>query len=74
MCIRDRYDANNYLSARAYVERYFAITEPQPDSLLLAYKIESGMNAKSVADSYRTELLNNFPGSKEARSIREFDR
>ena len=69
-----KYNANNYLSARAYVERYFAITEPQPDSLLLAYKIESSLNAKSVANGYRTKLLNSFPGSKEARSIREYDR
>lgn len=69
-----KYDGRNYLSARAYVERYFAITEPQPDSLLLAYKIESSLNAKDEANSYRSKLLNNFPGSKEARSIRDLDR
>ncbi len=69
-----KYDAQNYLSARAYIERYFAINEPQPDSLLLAYKIESSLNAKDVAKNYRSELLRNFPGSQEARSIRESDR
>ena len=40
-----KYDNQSYLSARAYVERYLAITKPQPAALLLAYKIESELNA-----------------------------
>lgn len=59
-----------HLSARAYVERYFAITEPQPHSLLLAYQIESSMNAEDEASSYKKMLLNRFPSSEQARSLR----
>lgn len=65
------FEAQSYLSARAYIERYFAITNPQPGSLLLAYKIESQLNAMDVAESYRSKLLIEFPGSKEAGSVRQ---
>jgi type IV pilus assembly protein PilF len=62
--------SRSHLSARAYIERYFAITEPQPESLLLAYQIESSLNATDVANSYRKQLLTNFPSSVQARSLR----
>jgi len=67
---RMKYDAKTYLSSRAYIERLFAITEPQPESLLLAYQIESSLNAYDVADEYKTKLMKNFPASKQARSVR----
>lgn len=66
-----KFEAGKYLSARAYIERYFAITNPQPASLLLAFKIESSLNAQDVADDYRSKLLIEFPGSKEAASLRQ---
>lgn len=65
------YDQSSYMSARAYIERFFAITKPQPEALLLAYKIESNLNAQDVASGYRSKLLNDFPGSKEAASLRQ---
>ena len=71
---RMKYDAKNYMSSRAYIERLFAITEPQAESLLLAYQIESTLNAPDVAAEYRTKLLKGFPASAQARSIRGSDR
>jgi type IV pilus assembly protein PilF len=71
---RMKFDARNYLSSRAYIERLLAITEPQADSLLLAYQIESSLNAAVVAAEYRTKLLTEFPASVEARAIRKADR
>jgi type IV pilus assembly protein PilF len=71
---RMKFDARSYLSSRAYIERLLAITEPQPDSLLLAYQIESSLNAAVVAAEYRTKLLTEFPASVEARAIRKADR
>jgi len=64
-------DAHSYLSARAYIERYIAITKPQPGALLLAHQIELKLNARQFADQYRTQLLNQFPGSKQAESLRK---
>lgn len=63
-------DNQSYLSARAYIERFLAITDPQPESLLLAYKIESNLNATDVAAEYRRQLLADFPGSREAGQLR----
>ncbi|MBL4674102.1 MAG: type IV pilus biogenesis/stability protein PilW [Arenicella sp.] len=71
---RMKFDARSYLSSRAYIERLLAITEPQPDSLLLAYQIELSLNAAVVAAEYRTKLLTEFPASVEARAIRKADR
>lgn len=59
-----------YFSARAYIERYMAITKPQPAALLLAYKIESNLNAQDVADQYRQRLMTSYPDSKQARALR----
>lgn len=71
---RMKFDNKSYLSSRAYIERLFAITEPQPDSLLLAYQIESSLNADDVASEYATKLMRGFPASEQARSIRKSDR
>ena len=69
-----KFEDGNHLSARAYIERYLAITVPQPESLMLAYKIESNLNANEQANTYRSKLLNTFPGSKQARELRGSDR
>ena len=69
-----KFDDRNYLSSRAYIERLFAITEPQPESLLLAYRIESSLNASDVAAEYRGKLLKGFPASEQARLIRKSGR
>jgi len=69
-----KFKEESYFSARAYIERFFAITKPQPASLLLAYKIESNLNATTVAAKYRTQLLEDFPGSSEASSLRRSER
>lgn len=66
-----QYDDESYFSARAYIERYFAITKPQPGALLLGFQIESALNADDVADKYKKNLLEDFPGSKAARVLRK---
>ena len=65
------HDAGAYFPARAYIERYFAITKPQPAALLLAYKIESKLKATDMASRYRTDLLEGFPGSVQASQLRK---
>ena len=65
-----KYNDQEYFSARAYIERYMAITESQPAALFLAYNIESNLNAADVAEKYRLELLEDFPGSDQANRLR----
>jgi len=67
-------DQGKNLNARAYIERYLAITKPQPDALLLAYQIESSLRAHDVAESYRKRILENFPGSSAAEQVRDSQR
>ena len=68
---RIKYDNESYLSARAYIERYFAITKPQPGPLMLGYEIELKLNATDVANDYRTKILEDFPSSNQARTLRD---
>ncbi len=65
------YDNGVYLSARAYIERYFAITNPQSAALYLAYQIELKNGAREEAQTYRTRILEEFPGSREASLLRQ---
>ena len=62
-------DGSSFI-ARAYIERYFAITKPQPAALLLAYRIELKLKAMKVANEYRVKLLEEFPASQQARLLR----
>lgn len=64
------YENKNFLSARAYIERFFAITKPQPVPLFLAYKIESAMGSADQMEHYKELLLEGFPGSRQARELR----
>jgi len=66
-----KHEEESHLSARAYIERYFAITKPQPKPLLLAYQIELALNARDVAHDYKTQILEKFPSSNEAKSLRD---
>lgn len=70
------YQAREYLSGRAYIERYFsatrnAITKKQPQALLLAYKIELALGDEEVANDYKQKLLEGFPGSLAASQLRK---
>jgi len=69
-----KFDTGEYLSARAFIERYLAISEPQPDPLLLAFKIESILKAEAAANKYRAMLLNDFPGTEQAQELRHLQR
>lgn len=65
------YDREKYLPARGYIERFFSVNEETPESLLLATKIELGMDAREVAEDYARKLKAKFPASEEAREVRE---
>ena len=69
-----KHRSREHFSARAYIERFMAITNPQPAALLLAYQIESALNAKEVAAKYRLQLLEEFPGSEQASVLRRAGR
>lgn len=64
------YAREEYLAARGYIERYFAVGPDTPASLLLAVKIESKLNADEVARQYATKLKKEFASSEEAKRLK----
>ena len=65
------YKRENFLSARAYIERFFSVNAETPESLLLAARIETALVAPEVADDYARRLKAKFPSSDEVRQLGE---
>lgn len=60
------YESANYLSARAYLQRYLEISQHTAKSLWLGINIEKHLGDKNAISSYTLLLKNKFPDSKEA--------
>lgn len=63
------YRKEQYLSARAFLQRFEAVAERGAQSLLLGYQIENAMGDTTAANQYRNELLTEFPKSAEAEQV-----
>ena len=63
---RVSFQQNNFLDARAFLQRFEAIASHRPDSLLLAYKIETASNDIKAATQYLRTLESRFPDSDQA--------
>lgn len=59
------------VQSRGYFERYMDKRKHNSQTLLLGYRIESSAQSQTQADSYATQLLNDFPNSAETRKLRE---
>ncbi len=68
---RIKYDQKNYLSARAYVERYLALGRPNPRILLLGARTERALGDMKTASQYKGQLLELFPSSAEVRMLEQ---
>jgi type IV pilus assembly protein PilF len=65
------YRQQNYLSARAYLQRYQSVSRHTPASLLLGIRIERQLGDKNAVSSYEMLLRNNHPDSAEAKQINQ---
>ena len=63
------FDSGNTYSARAFIQRYFEVSQDTPQSLLLAVKIESALEARDAEASYALRLKGKFPNSPEAQEL-----
>ena len=61
----------NYLSARAYLQRYQEVARHTPESLWLGIQIENELGDKDTVSSYALALKNNYPDSEEATQLRD---
>jgi len=60
----------NYLSSRAFIQRYEAVANHEAESLLLAYRIELASSDPRAAYKYKRMLDTNFPESDQAAEAR----
>ncbi len=65
-----RFRRGQFLSARAYLERYLAAAPATPRALYWGVRIERAMGAAEAATDYLMRLRREFPDSREAQ---EFD-
>jgi len=64
-------EKGNYLSARAFLQRYETLIQPTPESLLIGVQTEQALGNSKEADAYRKKLQIVFPDSKEALRSRK---
>ncbi len=63
------YEQHDFQAAQNYFQRYTQLTEANAESLLIASYTEEALNNSSVAKHYRTELLEKFPLSPQAKQM-----
>jgi type IV pilus assembly protein PilF len=67
------YTQGNYLAARAYIQRFDGASKPSAESLWLGVRVENALGDRGAAGNYALRLKNNFPKTKEADSLREWE-
>ncbi len=63
------YERNDLLRARAFLQRFDVAGAMTPESLLLGYRIETGLGNREQANRYRTELIQQFPAAPETAEL-----
>jgi type IV pilus assembly protein PilF len=64
------YRKQDYLRARAFLQRYESVGEINSESLYFGYLIEVELGDEKAASQYRNNLMDQFPGSAEAAQLR----
>lgn len=64
------YNNQQYMSARAFLERYLAVAKHTPETLWYGFQTERALGNRQTAESYKEELLINFPTSTEAQQAK----
>lgn len=65
-----QYDKKNYLSARAYLQRYMELGSADARILWLGFEIEKRMGDSVQAKLFADKLLKEFPASQEAGKLK----
>lgn len=66
-----QYDKKNYLSARAYLQRFMELGSADARILWLGFEIEKRMGASAQAKLFADKLLKEFPVSQEAEKLKK---
>jgi type IV pilus assembly protein PilF len=60
-----RFEQNNYLSSRGFLQRFEAVSQHSAESLWLGVRIERKLGDKSAEASYAKQLQSKFPKSEQ---------
>jgi type IV pilus assembly protein PilF len=63
------YQRDQYLTARAFLQRYEANASHTEESLELAYRVERELGDEKAAIEYRSLLMQNFPNSPASKAL-----
>lgn len=63
------YKMQEFLQARAFLQRYLAANKPTPEVLYLAVQIEKSLGDDRARSNYEMQLLREFPNSIQARRV-----
>jgi len=67
------YSRSNYLSARAYLQRYQESGQDTPESLWLGIRTEYALADNQAWGNYALTLRNNFPNSPQAAELQKWE-
>ena len=67
-------EQQNYLSARAFLERYMVGARTSPSSLWLGVRIERGLGNAAAANQYAQRLKNEYPSAAETKQLLQSER
>jgi type IV pilus assembly protein PilF len=67
-------EQKNYLSARAFLERYLAVARTNPSTLWLGVRIERGLGNVGTANQYAQRLKNEYPSAAETKQLLQSER
>jgi len=64
------YQQGEAFRARAFLQRFESVANPEPGALLLGYRIERQLDNHADAYQYADRLEREFPDSSQARELR----
>ncbi|MCQ8104771.1 type IV pilus biogenesis/stability protein PilW [Methylomonas sp. SURF-2] len=64
------YNNQQYMSARAFLERYLAIAKHSPETLWYGFQTERALGNQQAAENYKEQLIVTFPTSPEAVKVK----
>ena len=70
---RISYEQTNYMSARAYLQRYAEVASHTPESLWLGVRTENQLGDKDQMASYGLKLRARFPDSEQAMYLKAIE-
>ncbi|PKD38630.1 type IV pilus biogenesis/stability protein PilW [Methylomonas sp. Kb3] len=67
---RISYQNGQFMSARAFLERYLGVAKHTPETLWIAFQTERALGNSKISEEYREQLISSFPASKEAQQVK----